>query len=85
MARWIEGGEVTSYGTKIIRSGGLREIPQLVDDGLAVGGAASGIGIDFPYPNFTGPATSMGLLFARAVQKIAAENGGTPTRRPRKT
>ena len=76
VARWIEGGEVTSYGTKIIRGGGLREIPQLVDDGLAIGGAASGIGIDFPYPNFTGPATSMGLLFARAVSSIAAEYGG---------
>jgi len=76
VARWIEGGEVTSYGTKLIRSGGLREIPRLVDDGLAIGGAASGIGIDFPYPNFTGPATSMGLLFARAIHSIAAENGG---------
>ncbi len=76
VARWIEGGEVTSYGTKIIRSGGIREIPRMVDDGLAIGGAASGIGIDFPYPNFTGPATSMGLLFARAVAGIAADNGG---------
>ena len=76
VARWIEGGEVTSYGAKIIRGGGLREIPQLVDDGLAIGGAASGIGIDFPYPNFTGPATSMGLLFARAVSSITAEHNG---------
>ena len=76
VARWIEGGEVTSYGAKVIRGGGLREIPQLVDDGLAIGGAASGIGIDFPYPNFTGPATSMGLLFARAVSAIAADHDG---------
>ena len=74
--RWIDGGEVTSYGTKIIRGGGLHEIPRLVDDGLAIGGAASGIGLDFPYPNFTGPATAMGLLFARAVSAIAAERGG---------
>ncbi|HEX9700679.1 MAG TPA: acyl-CoA dehydrogenase family protein, partial [Acidobacteriota bacterium] len=76
VARWIEGGEVTSYGAKIIRGGGAREIPRLVDDGLAIGGAASGIGIDFPYPNFTGPATAMGLLFARAVGAIAADHGG---------
>ena len=76
VARWIEGGEVTSYGTKIIRGGGLREIPRLVDDGLVIGGAASGIGLDFPYPNFTGPATSMGLLFARAVSSIAADHDG---------
>jgi len=74
VARWTDGGEVTSYGTKLIRSGGLKEIPRLVDDGLAIGGAASGIGI--PYPNFTGPATSMGLLFARAVASIAADHGG---------
>ncbi len=76
VARWIDGGEVTSYGTKLIRGGGLREIPRLIDNGLAIGGAASGIGIDFPYPNFTGPATAMGLLFARAVAAIAADNGG---------
>ena len=30
-------------------------------------GGDGAIGIDFPYPNFTGPATFMGLLLARAV------------------
>ncbi len=75
IARMIDGGELTSYGAKIIRGGGLREIPRLVDDGLAIGGAASGIGLDFPYPNFTGPATAMGLYFARAVRQIAADSG----------
>ena len=58
-----------------------------MDDGLAIGGAASGIGLDFPYPNFTGPATAMGLYFARAVREIAAaaggpQAGGDPTRTP---
>lgn len=76
IARLIEGGELTSYGAKIIRGGGYREIPRLVDDGLAIGGAASGVGVDFPYPNFTGPATAMGLYFARAVKAIAADHGG---------
>ncbi|HJO04336.1 MAG TPA: acyl-CoA dehydrogenase family protein [Acidobacteriota bacterium] len=76
IARMIDGGELTSYGAKIIRGGGLREIPRLVDDGLAIGGAATGIGLDFPYPNFTGPATAMGLHFARAVRQIAADAGG---------
>ncbi len=76
VARLLDGGEMSSYGAKLIRSGGLREIPRLVDDGLAIGGAASGIGVDFPYPNFTGPATAMGLYFARAVQAIASEHGG---------
>ncbi len=87
IARLIDGGELTSYGAKIIRGGGHREIPRLVDDGLAIGGAASGIGLDFPYPNFTGPATAMGLYFARAVREIAAaaggpQAGGDPTRTP---
>ena len=81
IARMIEGGELTSYGAKIIRGGGLREIPRLVDDGLAIGGAASGIGLDFPYPNFTGPATAMGLYFARAVGQIAADSRGPGRRR----
>jgi electron transfer flavoprotein-quinone oxidoreductase len=76
VARLLDGGELTSYGAKIIRGGGVREIPKLVDDGLAIGGAASGIGLDFPYPNFTGPATAMGLYFARAVQAIASDYGG---------
>lgn len=76
VARLIEGGELTSYGAKLIRGGGFREIPRLIDDGLAIGGAASGIGLDFPYPNFTGPATAMGLYFAAAVKQIAAANGG---------
>lgn len=74
--RWIDGGKLTSYGAKLIRGGGYREIPRLVDNGLAIGGAASGIGLDFPYPNFTGPATAMGLYFAQAVKAIAAESGG---------
>ncbi len=76
IARMIDGGELTSYGAKIIRGGGLKEIPRLVDEGLAIGGAASGIGLDFPYPNFTGPATAMGLHFAAAVRQIAADSGG---------
>src|SRR5205807_5864014 len=45
-------------------------IPNLIDNGLAIGGAASAIGIDFPYPNFTGPATAMGLLLAQAAGRI---------------
>jgi electron transfer flavoprotein-quinone oxidoreductase len=72
VSRWTRHGRSAAYGAKIIRGGGFRELPQLVDDGLAVGGAATGIGLDFPYPNFTGPATAMGHLFAHAVQEIRA-------------
>jgi electron transfer flavoprotein-quinone oxidoreductase len=72
---WLEGGKHTTFGAKLIRGGGAKDIPTLIDDGLAVGGAASAIGIDFPYPNFTGPATAMGLLLVQAVQRIRAEGG----------
>jgi electron transfer flavoprotein-quinone oxidoreductase len=68
--RWTNNSRSTAYGAKIIRGGGFREVPQLVDNGLAIGGAATGIGLDFPYPNFTGPATAMGHLFAHAILEI---------------
>ena len=76
--RLIEGGTSTSYGAKIIRGGGLRELPRLVADGVAVGGAATGIGVDFPYPNFTGPACAMGRIFAEAVLDLH-EKGEEPS------
>lgn len=79
IARWIEGGESVSYGAKVIRGGGHREIPRMVDDGVAIGGAATGIGVDFPYPNFTGPAAAMGRLFADALL-VLREEGAPPTR-----
>ena len=65
-----EGAALSSYGTKIIRSGGWRERPVLVEDGLVVGGASAGLGIDLPFPNFTGPASATGLYFGRAVKSI---------------
>lgn len=73
--RLTGGARAVSYGAKIIRGGGYKEIPTLVDHGLAIGGAASGIGTDFPYPNFTGPATFMGLQIARAAREIRRSGG----------
>ena len=72
---WLEGANAGPFGAKIIRGGGIKEVPTLIDNGLAIGGAASGIGIDFPYPNFTGPATAMGLLIAQAARAIRQEGG----------
>jgi electron transfer flavoprotein-quinone oxidoreductase len=66
----VGGGRLSAYGTKIIRSGGWRERPVLVEDGLAVGGASAGLGIDIPFPNFTGPASATGLYFGRAVKAL---------------
>src|SRR5581483_8009198 len=72
---WLRDGQRGAFGAKIIRGGGAKDIPNLIDEGLAVGGAASAIGIDFPYPNFTGPATAMGLLITQAACRIRAEGG----------
>ncbi|MBI5206488.1 MAG: acyl-CoA dehydrogenase family protein [Candidatus Firestonebacteria bacterium] len=71
---FIEGANLTSYGAKLIRSGGFKQSPKLVDNGLAIGGAATGLGIDLPYPNFTGPATCTGFMFSQAVDKIIKKN-----------
>ena len=73
--RLVGNSRSVAYGAKIIRGGGFHELPQLVDEGLALGGACTGIGIDFPYPNFTGPATAMGQLFANAVKEIRVSGG----------
>ncbi len=70
-----EGAALSAYGTKIIRSGGWRERPVLVQNGLAVGGASTGLGVDIPFPNFTGPASATGLYFARAVKNIFKRGG----------
>jgi alkylation response protein AidB-like acyl-CoA dehydrogenase/flavin-dependent dehydrogenase/electron transfer flavoprotein alpha subunit/electron transfer flavoprotein alpha/beta subunit/ferredoxin-like protein FixX len=70
---WLERGRRGVFGAKIIRGGGVRDVPTLIDEGLAIGGAASAIGVDFPYPNFTGPATAMGLLLVQAARRIRGE------------
>src|SRR5437588_2524993 len=72
---WLRQGKRGVFGAKIIRGGGAKDIPYLIDEGLAIGGAASAIGIDFPYPNFTGPATAMGLLLTQAACRIRDEGG----------
>ncbi len=64
---------LSAYGAKIIRSGGWKERPVLVENGLAVGGASVGLGIDMPFPNFTGPAAATGLFFGRAVKALLKE------------
>ena len=71
IAEHLEGAELSAFGAKLIRTGGVTQSPILVADGLAVGGSACGLGIDVPYPNFTGPAAATGLYFARAVRELA--------------
>jgi electron transfer flavoprotein-quinone oxidoreductase len=76
----VHDAKLSAYGTKIVRSGGWKERPVLVEDGLAIGGASAGLGVDLPFPNFTGPASATGLFFGRAIKAIH-ERGGTPDAR----
>lgn len=67
IAAYVAGATQVAYGAKIIRAGGAAETPVWVRDGLAVGGGALSLGMEFPYPNFIGPAITSGLAFADAV------------------
>src|SRR5262249_55733452 len=71
----LQGGTRGVFGAKLIRGGGIKDIPRMVDDGLAIGGAATAIGVDFPYPNYTGPATRMGLQIVEAAKVIRRAHG----------
>ena len=68
--QWIKGGERTAYGAKIINANGYNHLSQFTGYGLAIGGACTGIGLDFPYPNYTGPASFTGLCLGKAVKAI---------------
>src|SRR5262249_25339454 len=72
---WLEGARRSAFGAKLIRGGGARALPTLIEGGLARGGAASAIGIASPSPTSTGPATAMGLLLAQAAVRIRTEGG----------
>jgi electron transfer flavoprotein-quinone oxidoreductase len=72
---WWHDGRRGAWTARLLRAGGLRDVPYLIEDGLAVGGAAAGLGVDFPVRNMTGPATSTGLLLSRATVHIRAEGG----------
>ena len=67
VAALLEGARQLAYGVKVIRSGGLGEGAHCAYDGLAIGGALLGLGQEFPYPNFMGPAAASGVAFAEAV------------------
>ena len=76
MRPWLGEGRRGAWTAALLRTGGLRDVPYLVEDGLAVGGAAAGLGVDIPLLNLTGPATATGLLLSRATANICAEGRG---------
>ncbi|HZV06993.1 MAG TPA: FAD-binding protein, partial [Gemmataceae bacterium] len=73
---WLRDGQRGAWTATLVRTGGLRDIPYLVEDGLVVGGAAAGLGADFPVLNLLGPATATGVLLSRAAARIRAEERG---------
>ncbi|MCX7825432.1 MAG: acyl-CoA dehydrogenase family protein, partial [Verrucomicrobiae bacterium] len=69
---WLGGkpSRALAFGAKLIRDGGLDAMPRLVDNGLAIGGGATGLGGDLPCPDQTGPACATGKLIARAAAEV---------------
>jgi flavin-dependent dehydrogenase len=72
---WFQMCQRGGFAARILRDGGAHDMPYLIDDGLAVGGTAAALRVDFPWPDAYGPATFSGLLLARAVRRIHAAGG----------
>ncbi len=70
---WLRDGVRGTWSASLLRAGGWRDVPYLVEDGLVVGGAAAGLGVDFPVVNSMGPASTTGLMLSRAARRIRAE------------
>jgi flavin-dependent dehydrogenase len=70
---WLHEGQPGAWTAGLLRTGGLRDVPYLIEDGLVVGGAAAGLGIDFPVLDSMGPAIATGVLLSRAAMRIRAE------------
>lgn len=76
LRRWLRDGQRGTWTATLLRTGGWSDVPYLVEDGLVVGGAATGLGVDFPVLNLTGPATVTGMLLSRAAARIRHEGRG---------
>jgi flavin-dependent dehydrogenase len=72
---WLGEARRGAWTAALLRTGGLRDVPYLIEDGLVVGGAAAGLGVDFPLLNVMGPAVATGVLLSRAAARIRAEGG----------
>jgi electron transfer flavoprotein-quinone oxidoreductase len=69
---WLEGGRRVAVSARLVRGGGARDVPRLAAYGLALGGAAAGVGTSFPHLDDGGAATATGLLLAQAAARIRA-------------
>ena len=75
IAAYLTNAEQVAYGAKVIRAGGVNETPVWTRDGLAVIGGALGLGQEFPYPNFIGPAMASAVTCADAILRVRAASG----------
>src|SRR5207302_806230 len=60
---WLRQGKRGVFGAKLIRGGGAKDIPRLIDHGLAIGGAAS---------DCIRPAEAVGERWARWMNLVRA-------------
>jgi flavin-dependent dehydrogenase len=72
---WLADGRRGAVSARVVRGGGARDVPYLVADGVAVGGAAAGGDVTFPYPRCAEGAIAGGALLARAVLAIRHAGG----------
>ena len=69
MQKWTEGGERTAYGAKIINANGFKHLANFCDDGLAIGGACTGIGLTFPIQIIPAQPALLDCVLARQLKK----------------
>jgi flavin-dependent dehydrogenase len=73
LRRWLRDSQPSAWTAALLRAGSLRDVPYLIEDGLVVGGAAAGLGVDFPVMNLLGPAMATGLMLSRGAARIRSE------------
>jgi electron transfer flavoprotein-quinone oxidoreductase len=76
LGRWLEGGREVATSARVVRGGGIRDMPHLIGDGVAIGGTAAGGDVTFPYPRCAEAAIASGVLLARAAVAIRSEGSG---------
>jgi electron transfer flavoprotein-quinone oxidoreductase len=76
LGRWLEGARQVAMSARIVRGGGIRDMPHLVGDGVAIGGTAAGGDVTFPHPRCAEAAIVGGVILARAAVAIRAEGSG---------
>ncbi|RKO96853.1 hypothetical protein CXG81DRAFT_12997 [Caulochytrium protostelioides] len=70
-AKYLEGGELQSYGARTLNEGGLQSIPKLTVPGAALLGCAAGF-LNVPKIKGTHNAMRSGMIVAEEIMKAAS-------------